>query len=44
MDMLLLCEGLLIKANIIKMNAKLIKIDIGYAIFNSNIHGEGEYN
>ena len=24
------------------MNTKLIKIDIGYAIFNSNIHGKGE--
>ena len=38
--MLLLCE--LIKASIIKMNTKLIKIDIGYAIFNSNIHGKSE--
>ena len=39
--MLLLCELLLINDNIIKMNTKLIKIGIGYAIFNSNIR-EGE--
>ena len=32
----------LIETSIIKMNTKLIKIDIGYAIFNSNIHGKGE--
>ena len=24
------------------MNTKLIKIDIGYAIFSSNIHGKGD--
>ena len=34
---------IMIKANIIKINTKLIKIDIGYAIFNSNIRGKGEY-